>query len=165
MMVPLRKIMVVVIVLINLCVAANAQIRVFGLKVQAMTNPVGIGIANPQFSWQWQSSLRGALQSGYEIMAASSAEKLKQGDADIWKTGMIESPAQTYIEYSGSPLQSCNTYYWKVRVRDNNNQVSPWSEAAAFTTGILNHRNGEQNGLLMIQQKLPRSQYSENYFP
>jgi alpha-L-rhamnosidase len=133
----MKKLSIILIALFSGSYVASAEINVIGLKVQSMTNPIGIGIANPQFSWQWQSSTRGTLQSAYEIMAATTAEKLNKGDADTWKTGMVESAAQTYIEYSGSTLQSCKTYYWKVRIRDKSGKVSPWSEAANFTTGIL----------------------------
>ncbi len=133
----LKKFMIFpALVVIGMC-TAKAEIHVSEMKVQSMTNPVGVGVENPQFSWEWQSSRRGALQSAYEIMVSSSVEKLKKEIADIWKTGWIESPAQTYIEYSGKPLESCKTYFWKVRIRDNSEQVSSWSSEASFTTGIL----------------------------
>ena len=39
--------------------------------------------------------------------------------------------------YYGAPLKSDKKYYWKVRVWDKNGNVTPWSEAAFWTTGLL----------------------------
>src|SRR5699024_8390459 len=38
----------------------------------------------------------------------------------------------------GKPLQSDQTYYWKVRVRNRDGQWSSWSKTASFHTGLMN---------------------------
>ena len=125
------------IILLSVFCTACAEIRVSGLKVQSIVNPTGIDDKVPRFSWQWQSDTRGASQTGYRIMVASSVENLKRDKGDVWDTGIIKGAEQLYVNYQGKPLTSGTTYYWKVKVWDNQKKQSPWSGIETFTTGIL----------------------------
>lgn len=138
MFIPLNKLSIVLITLLSVCCLASSEIHTSALKVQSFIDPVGIGIPNPDLSWQWQSEQRGSLQTGYQVLVASTREKLQQSVGDIWNTGKVMSAEQCYVNYKGNDLQSGKTYFWKVKVWDNNQQVSPWSNAASFTMGILN---------------------------
>jgi alpha-L-rhamnosidase len=138
MCISLKKLSIVLIGLFSGLYAATAQIQVSGLKVESIFNPVGIDGLNPCFSWQWQSDRRGSLQTAYEILVASSKEKLQQGTGDLWSSGNVQSDQQSYVRYKGKPLESGKTYFWKVKILDNKQQTSPWSESGSFTEGILN---------------------------
>ena len=43
------------------------------LKTEYRTNPLGIDIVLPRFSWQMQSDNAGARQTAYQVRAGSSA--------------------------------------------------------------------------------------------
>ena len=40
-------------------------------RCEYQTNPLGIGVLQPRFSWEIQSDAQGARQSAYQILAAS----------------------------------------------------------------------------------------------
>ncbi len=110
------------------------------LKVEYRTNPSGIDVAEPRLSWILTSNdtaQRGLTQVGYQIMAATSLERLQKGSADLWDSGRVASDRSIQAVYSGKPLQSGRRVWWKVRVWDNNGILSPWSEAAWWSMGLL----------------------------
>jgi hypothetical protein len=81
---------------------------------------------------------------------------------DVWNTGKVNSDEQRYVVFKGKALQSGKTYYWKVKIWDNHQQVSSWSDVAFFTMVSSILPNGKRDGSLMIPQKLPHSPSSEN---
>lgn len=130
----------IALVLIISCfsMSSEATIRVTDLKVLSISNPVGIGTPLPDFSWQWQTDKRESFQRAYQILVASSKEELRHDVGDIWNSGKINSDQQLYISFKGKTLQSAKTYYWKIKIWDNHNNVSSWSDPAFFTMGLLN---------------------------
>lgn len=136
MSIPLKRVFAITVVLFS-CLYASATIRVVELQMQSLTNPFGIETATPDFSWQWQTDRRGSLQIAYQVLVASSKEKLQQGVGDVWNTGKVNSDEQRYVAFKGKSLQSGEIYYWKVKIWDNHQQVSSWSDVAFFTMGIL----------------------------
>ncbi len=67
-------------------------------------------------------------------MMASSKSKLELNDADIWDSGKVQSDNSVAVKYSGIPLQPLKVYYWKVKVWDNHDVESPFSDIKAFMT-------------------------------
>ncbi len=55
----------------------------------------------------------------------------------MWDTGRTASADTIQVEYKGTPLSSDTDYYWRVRYWDANGAMSAWSEAATFSTGLL----------------------------
>lgn len=98
-------------------------------------NPLGIDLKNPHFSWQLASDVKDVKQIGYEIQLAADLRDLKRGDNLIWKSGLVQSD-KMQIEYEGLPMQSCEEYYWRVRVQTNHG-MSSWSAIQRFSTGML----------------------------
>ena len=49
-----------------------------------------------------------------------------------WDTGRVDSAASADIPYDGRPLARGARYAWRVRVWDENQAESPWSDPAAF---------------------------------
>ena len=60
--------------------------------------------------------------------------------AKTWngKQAKLASNQSVFVDYAGKPLQSGATYYWQVKVWDNNTKTSAWSKPASFTTGFFN---------------------------
>ncbi|MGB7760366.1 MAG: family 78 glycoside hydrolase catalytic domain [Bryobacteraceae bacterium] len=80
---------------------------------------------------------RGAKQTAYRILVASSAQSLAGDRSDTWDSGEIASSQMFQIEYGGKPLQPATRYYWKLRVWDEKHRPSAWSAPAEYTTGLL----------------------------
>jgi alpha-L-rhamnosidase len=107
------------------------------LRCEYRVNPLGIDVVKPRLSWILQSSQRGQKQSAYQILVASSKERLKENDGDLWDTGKVSSDQSIQVVYAGKPLKSRMQCYWKVRVWDEEDKVLAWSQPASWTMGML----------------------------
>ena len=117
-------------------------------------NPLGIDLKNPHFSWQLASDVKDVKQIGYEIQLAADLRDLKRGDNLIWKSGLVQSD-KMQIEYEGLPMQSCEEYYWRVRVQTNHG-MSSWSAIQRFFYGMLHAEDWLLNGLVKMQCQFRR---------
>ena len=113
-------------------------VQVKNLRCESLVNPMGIDLTQPRLSWNLASSARNVLQNGYEILVASSKEKLAQNQGDLWTSGKIASGASIQIPYQGAALSTNQQYFWKVRTYTNQG-TSAWSEPAYWTMGLLNN--------------------------
>lgn len=112
-------------------------IQVVACKTEYRINPIGLDVLKPRFFWQLHSDNKGVVQSAYQIMVASSRDKLEREQADMWDSGKVSSNDSTQVPYDGKPLQTEGEYYWKVRIWDGVGDQSAWSEKAYWTMGIL----------------------------
>lgn len=58
-----------------------------GLTCEYAVNPLGLDVVKPRFSWILESDERGQMQSAYQILVASSEEKLNADAGDKWDSG------------------------------------------------------------------------------
>ncbi len=106
-------------------------------------NPVGMDVQNPDLSWTIQTNpeQRGVKQTAYQILVASTPELLRQDMGDLWNSGKVRSDKMGQIRYSGKPLVSSRSCYWKVRIWDEGGRLSNWSSDAFWIAGILNEND------------------------
>jgi len=115
---------------------ACAELLPVDLRCDYALNPLGVDSAAPRLFWKLDGSARGQRQTAYEILAASSSDKLAQNAGDLWDSGRVASDETIQIPYAGKPLSSFQSVFWKVRVWDQDGSVSPWSEPADWTMGV-----------------------------
>jgi len=113
-----------------LSLVAPAQLIVTNLLTENLSNPVGIGVSQPRFTWQLVSEKRNVEQTAYEV-------KVMDGMTVVWNSGRVMSDQSVHVIYDGSSLESGTRYNWKVRVWDNNGKASKWSTPATFQMGLL----------------------------
>ncbi len=108
-------------------------------RCEYLSNPLGIDVVIPRFNWKQgdPSHIRGQKQSAYQVLVASSRERLSQDKADLWDSGKVTSSQSTLVPYGGAKLVSNQDCYWKVRVHDKDGAVSGWSKPARFSMGLL----------------------------
>ena len=101
--------------------------------------PLGVDSAAPRFSWKLRvpTGVRGARQTAWRILAASTREVLATRHGDLWDSGRVESVEQLHLPYAGQPLVSTEQVFWQVRVWDADGNASPWSEPQTFTMAVL----------------------------
>ena len=114
---------------------------VANLLTENRSNPICIDNQKPRFSWQLESNERGVMQTAYEIRLAKSISDLNKTKSLVWQSDKVLSDQSVHVEYGGDELQSDTRYYWQVKVWDNNNKATEWSEPAWFQMGFLNHSN------------------------
>jgi len=117
--------------------AVAASLSLSSTRCEYQNNPVGVDTPAPRLSWVIQSKVRGVLQSGYQILVASSPDRLKQDQGDLWDSGRVESDESVQVAYAGRTLASGETCFWKVRVWDQAGAVSAWSKPSLWTVGLL----------------------------
>jgi alpha-L-rhamnosidase len=107
------------------------------LRCEYLENPLGIDKASPQLSWQSDNNERDWKQVAYQVLVASTAERLGTGKPDVWDSGKTESAESVGIVYRGPTLQSRRRYYWRVRVWDAGGHVFDSVETAWWEMGLL----------------------------
>lgn len=107
------------------------------LSCEYRTDPLGIDTARPRLSWMLFSDIRGQSQTAYQILAASSEDKLNESNADLWNSGKVDSWQSLNIEYAGKALESRLRCYWKVCVWGKQGKVSNWSKTAWWEMALL----------------------------
>ena len=106
------------------------------LKCEQLVNPIGIDIIKPRLSWQLHAETRGTKQVSYQIIVASTAEKLAKNEGDLWNSGKTNAEQSILIVYAGKPLASRQECFWKVKVWTNHGE-GDWSKPASFSMGLL----------------------------
>lgn len=121
-----------------LCVASHAQtLNPVQLTCENIANPLGIDTPMPRFSWILAGEGHNLTQTAYEILVSKKSADLRQNKGTAWSTGKIPSGEQTLIDYQGASLDPLTRYYWTVRVYDQNDKASAWSEPAWFETAMM----------------------------
>jgi len=115
---------------------AVVQDAVVALKCDNTITPLGIDDLSPRFSWQMVSSRRGASQTAYEVMVASSADLLGAGKPDVWDSGKMASSVSVDIHYAGTAFAPRHRYYWQVRIWNDQGSIVV-SPASWWETGLL----------------------------
>ncbi len=110
--------------------AQSKSLAVSNLLCENLSNPMGLDVKMPRFTWQLVSSNRNVMQTAYEI-------KVTKDKTTVWATGKIASEQSVLVPYAGSPLESNQRYTWQVRVWDNLGNVSAWSTPAFWHTAFF----------------------------
>ena len=86
---------------------------------------------------------RGERQTAYQILVASSAERLANDQGDLWDSGQVESDETIHIPYAGQRLRSSQQVFWKVRVWDKDGQAVGVERAGHLDDGRAARRRLE----------------------
>ncbi|MFT4030928.1 MAG: family 78 glycoside hydrolase catalytic domain [Siphonobacter sp.] len=133
-------------ILIRMCLICMAYVIPLSLFAQKAPDQLrfeygdiqlGTGVEHPRLSWQLTSTQRGAGQTAYQILVASSITNLNKNQGDAWDSGKVSSAQSVYVDYKGKPLESRKRYYWKVKVWDEKGKVSDWSKPDWWEMGLL----------------------------
>lgn len=151
----MKQKLILPILLVAFSLFANATISVTALKTEGMTNPLGIDALKPRFSWKTEAtSKQNMLQKAYQILVASSAEKLAQNEADVWNSGKVSSDAQLWIPFAGKALISNGKYFWKVKVWTNKGETE-WSKTAFWSMGLFEENDWKSAQWIGLDKAMP----------
>lgn len=127
--------MIAAIMLITFCFAVQAVEAPTGMMCELLAHPeiTVIRDAEPEFTWVMNSSLRGDVQSAYQILVASSQDKLAKDVGDLWDSGKVASNNSINVTYQGNALEPGKTYYWKVRTWNRDDAASAFSAPQQIT--------------------------------
>lgn len=109
---------------------STSSLRIQKLLCEYQLNPLGIDNKEPCLSWQLASDQRGAVQSAYQI-------QVRDRQGGLWDTGKVLSDQSLHIPYRGAALHSRQRCTWQVRVWDQHDRPSAWSEPGWWEMGLL----------------------------
>ena len=105
------------------------------LSVEFIRKPEAVVLKDPYPEFSWIVPKGSVFQSAYQILVASSRDNIVNNIGDVWDSGQIRESQSSGIEYAGNPLKPGTTYYWKVRIWDEINRLSNYSQSQAFQIG------------------------------
>ena len=114
-----------------------SDLDVIQLRCELSHDPLGVDAAQPRLSWQLRALQRAQVQSAYQVLVASTPDRLGLDQGDLWDSGRVASDQTVDVPYRGRPLLSAQQVFWKVRVWDGRGRVTAWSLPARWTMGLL----------------------------
>lgn len=124
-----------------------------GLTVEYIREPAFTTINDPKPEYGWTVPAAAGSQSAYQILVASSAEKIGNRQGDVWDSGQVRSHTSANVAHGGSELQPNTTYYWTVRIWDQDNRTSEYASPQMFATG--NFRGMISSGNWFEEEHIP----------
>lgn len=123
-----------------------------GLIVEYIREPKHTLIIDSRPEVGWIVPKEAVHQKGFQVLVASSKQNISNNIGDVWDSGNIRSKQSTNIEI-GAELEASETYYWKVRIYDQDNRLSEYSKPQQFTTGEFGDKLSSHNGFQIEQIK------------
>ena len=125
------------------------------LRCEYLPNPLGIEDSAPRLSWEMSDPRRGARQTAYRVLVASSCELMERDEGDLWDSGKVECDQSAHVGYRGTELTSRTRCCWKVMLWDADGEPSAWSESACWEMGLLDRSEwaGQWVGLAPRESK------------
>lgn len=129
------------------------------LRCENEENPMGLEIKKPQLSWQMKSTLRGVKQTAYQILVADNEADLKKDNGNFWNSGMVKTNKSFNIIYEGKTLESRKKYFWKVKVWNEKNKPTAFSETANWETAFIERKDWSAHwiGKNSVESNPPKS--------
>jgi hypothetical protein len=106
-----------------------------GLMTEFIREPGSVRIMDLKPEFTWIVPLAAKHQTAFEILVASTMKNLQNNIGNVWTSKKVISSESCEVEYSGNNLSVNTTYYWKVRIWDENDKPTGYSEIQSFTTG------------------------------
>ena len=106
------------------------------LRCDHQLNARNVGLEPLLLTWALAGDGRGLMQSAYQVRVAVVSERLGESDACEWDSGKVTSDEQQ-LRYTRKHVRSGETCCWSVRVWDQEDRASEWSEPATWHHGLL----------------------------
>ncbi|MGB5943970.1 MAG: sulfatase [Leeuwenhoekiella sp.] len=94
-------------------------------------NPINLSFEDDSFRWDVPNTTQ--KQSGYQILVASSKEKLDLNIGDVWNSTKVETNDTEVERAKDLNLKTNTTYYWKMRIYDELNRTGKYTSVQNLT--------------------------------
>ncbi|MGO2519744.1 MAG: family 78 glycoside hydrolase catalytic domain [Microbacterium sp.] len=109
--------------------AATAEaVSLSALQIEKKSEPDGIDVDKPRFSWLISSTERDVMQESYRLRINSTT-----GDDWSYDSGVVDSIESANVEYVGEALPPATQFEWTVDVTTNAGSATAHS---TFSTGL-----------------------------
>ena len=102
--------------------------EIYDLRIEYRTNPEGLAVKQPRFSWKIASEEKNVVQTSWHLTVVCEGNT-------VWDSGSVDSSQSVLIPYAGKDLDEEEKYEVTLQIEDNyGNQAQA---SASFTTGIF----------------------------
>ncbi len=108
----------------------NQETRVTPPRIENAAQALGIGVSSPRLSWTVETPAQNWRQSAYQIEIGGENQTPRQ-------SARVDSDQSVLVAWPFEPLQSRQRVDVRVRVWDQNGNITAWSEPAPVETGLL----------------------------
>lgn len=143
---------------------AQAPFQIDNPRCEYLANPLGIDVTHPRFSWEMVADSRGKNQKAYQIIVSDDEAAINRNEGNTWNSGKVNSNETFHISFNGKPLVSGKDYYWKLKIWDEQNNASEWSNTQRFSMGMLN-KNDWRAKWIGAPSVLPTASMDTNIIP
>ncbi|WP_111979550.1 alpha-L-rhamnosidase [Algibacillus agarilyticus] len=113
------------------------------LKVgEGFINPLGYYEQRPRFTWQLSEKSSALSQTAYQIQVTNShplSSSFLQWEEPLWDSKKVISNQNAWVQYQGPKLQSRQKIYWRVKIWDEQQRESNWSEINHLELGLVDN--------------------------
>src|SRR4051812_7396132 len=79
------------LLIVSAASSVKAQLTTQRLRCEMLSNPAGIDVTQPRLSWQLAGKARNIQQVAYQVLVASTPEKLAKQEGDLWNSGKVSA--------------------------------------------------------------------------
>ena len=144
----------IAIVSLNASTKINSKTYIYDLKCEYLKNPLGIDVTSPRLSWKIKTDKKNFKQKAYRILVATEKEKLNKDIGNLWDTGITNTNKSVQIKYAGKKLKSRQKVYWKVKVWDQIDNESNWSEVATWEMALISKTDWKAKWIGIDEDKI-----------
>ena len=94
--------------------SCGSKVEITNLTVEMQDGSMPLATATPRFSWNYEARVNNVMQTSYRVIVASSEEKARRGEGDLWDSQSVDTSQMLYIPYAGKPLKSRDRCWWRV---------------------------------------------------
>lgn len=105
-----------------------------GLRIDGITDPVGVDEPRPRLSWRVELAHPATRQASFAIEVAD--DPAFEPAAVVWARADVTS-GDPAIAYDGPVPASRERRFWRVRIVDDRGGAGPWSAPASWEMGLL----------------------------
>ena len=139
----MKNFFIIILTLISLASCSKLNVKIVKPTVEQQDGSRALATNQPRFSWNYETTENEVIQQNYRIIVASTIENAKNGNGDLWDSGVVPSNQMLYIPYAGKELKSRDKAYWKVitTVAANGKKAKVESEVKSFEISLLNQND------------------------
>ncbi|MCC5928682.1 MAG: sulfatase-like hydrolase/transferase [Cyclobacteriaceae bacterium] len=127
------------------------------LSIEFIREPSKVKILTDAPVFGWQVPVQAVYQSAWQILVASSRENIDKNIGDVWNSGAVRSRQSHNISYAGTALKPGQRYFWKVRIWDQHNRLSRYSDHQTFRLSDERHDQITTPNIFQLERISPSS--------
>lgn len=109
----------------------NNELRISHVDVNGMVAAFGIDECFPTFHYVPQSSVNNKEITAYQVVVGDEAGRV------VWDSGKNTSKGTPYVQYAGTTLKPKTGYSVQIRLWDEKDVETEYSDPVTFETGLL----------------------------